>query len=201
MPGAPSDGLLVSRDDLAHALNIVSTLMGKQVAGASLWFEDDHLCIEAGKAIAKAPAKGTWPLVIVVNSSWVRRLSNSIPPGDPVSLQVEDGRLYVNRYSEPCECGSEKPLFPALGEVDENRRILEASRILKPFLVKKHDLDVAVEEARTRSGITWRGDEVKMISAVAKAWELLAPLGIETKDLRQLIDRAVRNAWTANNTK
>jgi hypothetical protein len=34
-----------------------------------------------------------------------------------------------------------------------------------------------------------------MISIVAKAWVLLAPLGIETPDLRRLVELAVRNAW------
>ena len=34
-----------------------------------------------------------------------------------------------------------------------------------------------------------------MISIVAKAWVLLAPLGVETADIRRLIEKAVRNAW------
>ena len=34
-----------------------------------------------------------------------------------------------------------------------------------------------------------------MIAIVAKAWMLLAPLGIETADIRRLVDKAVRNAW------
>jgi len=33
-----------------------------------------------------------------------------------------------------------------------------------------------------------------MIATVAKAWIVLAPLGVETSDLRSLIDNAVRNA-------
>jgi hypothetical protein len=35
-----------------------------------------------------------------------------------------------------------------------------------------------------------------MIATVAKAWIVLAPLGVETSDLRSLIDNAVRNAFT-----
>ena len=37
-----------------------------------------------------------------------------------------------------------------------------------------------------------------MIATVAKAWALLAPLGIETSDLRSLIDNAVRNGFRRN---
>jgi hypothetical protein len=34
-----------------------------------------------------------------------------------------------------------------------------------------------------------------MIAMIAKAWMLLAPLGVETADLRRLVNDAVRNAW------
>jgi len=34
-----------------------------------------------------------------------------------------------------------------------------------------------------------------MTAIVAKAWVLLAPLGIETTDIRRLMEKTVRNAW------
>ena len=34
-----------------------------------------------------------------------------------------------------------------------------------------------------------------MIAMIAKAWVLLAPMGVETADLRRLVNDAVRNAW------
>jgi hypothetical protein len=40
-----------------------------------------------------------------------------------------------------------------------------------------------------------------MISAVARAWEHLAPLGVETAELKKLIDDAVRGAWTGSQKK
>ena len=38
-------------------------------------------------------------------------------------------------------------------------------------------------------------NDKKMIEIVAKAWKLLAPLGVETGDIRRFVDDVVRNAW------
>ena len=191
----PTDGVIVNRAELAQALRIVSRQMGKQVTGATIQFEDGWLSLAAGNAVAKAPGQGCLPLTIVVGPSWVRRLAKSLPPGDPVFLHVENGRLYANKYSEPCAWTSDNPLRPSLGGVDEDRRIFEAATILNPFLVGKEDLRSMIEKARARGPASWREDEETMISAVSKAWALLAPLGVETADLRNLVDAAVRNAW------
>ena len=192
----PPDRLEVSRADLSHAVEIVAGLMGKRPSDARLRFEDGWLFIEAGGGIAKAPARGTWPLTIIAGASWVRRLAKSMPAGDPVRLRVDEGRLYANRYSEPCAWTSvEYPLDPALPKVDEKRLILEAARILKPLLIKRSDLEGLVSEARAKGTASWSEEEAKMIAIVAKAWVLLAPLGVETSDIRRLVNNAVRNAW------
>jgi hypothetical protein len=197
-PPAPTDGLIVARAELAEALGIVAQLMGRRVSGASLRFEDGWLFVAAGTAVAKAPAQGVWPLTIIVGPSWVRRLAKSLPPGDPVLLHVENGRLHANKYSEPCGWSTVvDPLDPSLGKVTEARRISEAATILKPFLVGREDIQSLVKTARKRGPATWLESEETMISAVSKAWALLAPLGVETSDLRSLVGGAVRNAWKA----
>jgi hypothetical protein len=176
--------------------------MGRRVAGASLRFDDGWLFVAAGSAVAKAPAQGVWPLTIIVGSSWVWRLARSLPPGDPVLLHVENGRLYANKFSEPCKWSTEEnPLDPSLGEVDDESRIFEAATVLKPFLVSREDIQSLVKTARSRGPATWLESEETMISAVSKAWALLAPLGVETSDLRRLADGAVRNAWKAQKDK
>ena len=152
--------------------------------------------------MAQARAQGSWPLTIIVGPSWVRRLAKSLPPGDPVLLRVENGRMYANKYSEPCGWSTvEDPLNPSLGKVTEARRISEAATVLKPFLVGREDIQALVEMARKRGRVTWLESEETMISAESKAWALLAPLGVETSDLRDLVDGAVRNAWEAEKDK
>ena len=190
------DGLEIARTDFSEAVRIVSHVMGRRVSGASLFFKDGLLYIEAGQAVAKAPAYGFWPFTIIVPASWVRRLGKSMPAGDPVKLRVEEGRLYANRYSEPCVRTSvNHPLNPKVPAVDETRLILEAATALKPLRIARKDIEALVAQVRQRGPSSWRMEDRELISQVAKAWTLLAPLGVEINDIRALMDRMVRDAW------
>jgi hypothetical protein len=123
-------------------------------------------------------------------------MGNRPPPGDPIHLRVEAGRLYVNRYSEACSLtAAEHVVINELSEADEARLILEAARILRPLRVGTEDLEKLVAETRVNGPVSPSAEERKLLSIIAKAWILLAPLGVETDDLRQLVDNAVRNAW------
>ena len=149
--------------------------MGRRATGASLRFEDGWLFVAAGSAVAQAPAQGSWPLTIIVGPSWVRRLAKSLPPGDPVLLRVENGRLHVNKYSEPCGWTTVKdPLDPSLGKVTEARRISEAATVLKPFLVGREDIQALVEMARKRRPVIWVESEetmiIRRIEGVGATW-------------------------------
>jgi len=192
----PPYELDVSRADLAPALKIIARAIGKRPVDARVRFEDGWLSIEAGDAMGDAPAHGTWPLPIFVAASWVRRLAKRLPAGDPIHMRVDAGRLYANRYSEPCAWTPRAQPIPAEPPpIDENFLILEAARILKPLRVRSSDLEDLVSEARSRGAASWAVDEKKIIALVAKAWALLAPVGVETADLRRLVNDAVRNAW------
>jgi hypothetical protein len=192
----PTEGLDVARADLAEAVEIVAGIRGKQASGATLRFHDGWLYIESGNAIAKAPARGVWPLTIIVGASWVQRLAKRLPAGDPIRLYVDEGRLYANRYSEPCVWTPEdRPLNPKRPEINERRRVLEATRILKPFRIAREDVESLVREAESRGPTSWRVEEKQMIARVSRAWQLLAPFGVETSDIRRLVDSAIRHAW------
>ena len=80
--------LEAARADLLHAVEIVAGTMGRKPSGASLQFEDGWLYIESGPGIAKAPARGTWPLTIVVGASWESAREKSIRHGDPLTLHL-----------------------------------------------------------------------------------------------------------------
>jgi hypothetical protein len=194
----PSDSpyeLEVSRVDLTHALKIVARVVAKSGGDASLRLANSCLSIEAGNTSADVPARGTWPHPIFVGASWVRRLAKHLPAGDPVHLRVDAGRLLANRFSQQCWAMADRPPNPEPPEIDENLLILNAARILKPLLATREDLESVVAEAQLRGPALWRTQEKKMIALVARAWEILAPLGVETSDIRELVDGAVRNAW------
>jgi len=188
--------LEVSRADLAQALKIVARAIGILPGDASFRFDNGCLSIEACNTVADAPARGTWPLPIFVGVSWVRRLARRMPAGEPIHLRVDAERLYANRYSEPCAW---TPRYPPLSfkppKIDEAILIPEAARILEPLRIRPSDLEELVSAAQARAAASWSEEERKMIAIVAKAWVLLAPLGVETADLRRLVDDAVRNAW------
>jgi hypothetical protein len=119
-----------------------------------------------------------------------------MPAGDPIRLRVEDGRLYANRYSERCLWSSDdSPLHPEVIGWDEKAIISEATNILKPLRISRDDLEKLVSQTRAKGTSTYSIQEKKMISIIAKAWAILAPLGIEPADIRRLADDAVRNAW------
>jgi hypothetical protein len=195
-PSTTPSSLEVGRADLAQALKIVARVVGKDPGDASLRFDDGHLSIEAFGTVASAPARGVWPVPIFVRASWVRRLARRMPSGDPLRLEMREDRIYLERYSEPCALTpTAVPPNPDLPQIDQEWLIEEAARILKPLLIKKSDLEELVSEARAKRTASWSTDERRMTAIVAKAWVLLAPLGIETTDIRRLMEKTVRNAW------
>ncbi len=188
--------LEVSRADLIQALKIVARAIRKRPGDACFRFGDGCLSIDAYNTVAGAPACGAWPLPIFVGTSWVRRLAKRLPVGDPIHLRVDAGRLYANRYSEPCAWTPREQSAPAEPPlIDENLLIQEAARVLKPLRIRRSHLEELVSETRAKVTAAWSVDEKKMIAIIAKAWVLLAPLGVETADIRRLVDNAVRNAW------
>ena len=141
-------------------------------------------------------ASGFWPTPIFVGASWVRRMGKRLPPGDPIHLRVEAGRLYLNRYSEACSLTAAAHVVSnELSEADEAQLIDEAARILKSLRISPEALQELVSKTYVNGPISPSVEEKKMLSLIAKAWILLAPFGVGTNDLRQLVDNAVRNAW------
>jgi hypothetical protein len=195
-PSEPGHELHLSRVDFAQALKTGAQVIGKFPGHIGLRFDAGCLTIEAGTTVATAPANGFWPTPIFVGASWVRRMGKRLPPGEPIYLRVETGRLYVNRYSEAWSLtAAEHVVSNELSEADEARLIMEAARILGPLRVGTEDLEKLVAETRVNGPVSPSTEERKLLAIIAKAWVLLAPLGVETDDLRQLVDNAVRNAW------
>jgi hypothetical protein len=195
-PSEPGNELHVSRTDSAQALKTAAQVIGKFPGHVGLRFDAGSLTIEASGTVAITPARGFWPVPIFVGASWVVRMGKRLPPGDPIQLRVEAGRLYVNRYSEACSLtAAEHVVSNELSKADEALLILEAARILRPLRIGTKDLEKLVAETYVNGPISPSAEERKMLSTIAKAWVLLAPLGVGTDDLRQLVDNAVRNAW------
>jgi len=215
LPSDPQYELDVSRGDLAQALKIVARAIGEHPGDASFRFKDGCLSIEANNTVADAPARGTWPLPIFVSTWWVRRLARRMPAGDPIYLRVDAGRLYANRYSEPCAwTAREQPAPDEAPTSDEDRMILkaalilEAARILKPLRVGTLAVESLVSEALERGTsswsrgiVAWAEEEKKMGALIEKAWIKLAPFGVGMPDIHRLVDKTIRDAWKTDQEK
>ena len=144
--------------------------------------------------------------------SWIRRLAGKPTDGDPITISFENGRLYAGRYSEPAALASnrkpsrdrkEAVLKEAIaGPATEYEtpealepQIQRAADILAPLLISIQNIRDIVNRAIPRKRL-WQRGEKKAIASVAKAWAVLAPLGVEPSDFRHLIDEAGRKAWT-----
>jgi hypothetical protein len=126
-PSHPEARLEVSRSELVQALRIISRVLGEYSGAVELTFEDGYLSVEAYDTSAKASASGNWPAPIFIGASWVRRLARTLPDDDPIVLRVEQGRIYLDRYSEPCALvAAELGLKPEPEQVDEQQVIDDA---------------------------------------------------------------------------
>lgn len=191
------DGLAVGRADLEHALGMIAGSLSPQVRGVTLSYDEPWLYLKTRTTLARATAKGVWPVTIIVPATWAKRLVRSLPEGDPIILHVEGGRLYTNKFSVPCEWSAEEDVLdPRVNEKKTTKhRLRKAAEILKTFRVEEDELQRLMIEAGKRGTPAWSESEQKVIAAVSKAWAVLAPLGVETADLRSLIDNAIRNGF------
>jgi hypothetical protein len=126
-----------------------------------------------------------------------------VPAGDPIHLRVDAGRLYANRYSEPCAgTPSERPALTEQSAIDENVLISAAAWILKPLRVERPAVESLVSEALARGTsswsrgvVAWSEEEKKMRIIVENAWMKLAPFGVGMTDIRRLVDKTLHDAW------
>ena len=126
-----------------------------------------------------------------------------MPAGDPIHLRVDAGRLYANRYSEPCAWTPREQAAPAeQSTIDENLLISEAAWILKPLRIERPAVQRLVSEALARGTsswsrgiVAWSEEERKMGTIIEKAWMKLAPFGVGMTDIRRLVDLTLRDAW------
>ena len=111
----------------------------------------------------------------------------------PLEVSVEEGRLNVGNFSVPCHTG------PAPEDLDENmaHRISEALHILKKYRMTKETIAALVARGDPEYAALWSGANEVMVERIANAWKVLAPLGVDPRAIRELIDDTVRHAFRA----
>jgi hypothetical protein len=188
----------IEREELLRYLTVLSKSISAKDKVARISFADGWLMIAVGEADFAIAAEGRWAKAVSIDASWIQKMNRLMPAGNPLVLRVEKKHFYINSFGVPChEVAKKKP--PAPSKVEPSREALrsigEAAKLLEPFHVTAQDVIELVKKAQCTGPSLWTADETKMIASVAKAWSFLAPFGVETSDLRSLIDNAVRNGF------
>ncbi len=202
MPGTVGSSqyeVRVEREELLRYLAVLSKSISANDKVARISFDDGWLMIAVGEADFAIAAEGKWAKPVSIDASWIQKMNRLLPAGNPLELRVEKKHFYINSFGVPCHEVAKKKAS-ASSKVEPSREALRsighAAKLLGPFHVTAQDVIDLVKKAQRTGPPSWTADETKMIAAVAKAWMFLAPLGVETFDLRSLIDNAVRNAFS-----
>ena len=178
----PSWHLSVKRAQFAKALRSVGRA-GKDVrsAKAVLTFDQNRLAIDLVGNVTQLPASGDWPSEVRLLGVHLERLARSLPEEDPLSLKVEGKRLFVARFSIPCECrlsgGVPTPvreLIPANADLFD--LLMMASRC------SQEEIDAAGASALVSNA------QLKLDELCAKAAGVLGAYGVSPLHLRQLCE-------------
>jgi hypothetical protein len=194
--------LRVSRAAFRESLRRLRRTGKKSLAPARLESCDGEFIMNWNGSTERIAADGHWAEPVYAPSSWIRTLANSLPKGDPLTLQVHGGRLYVQKYSQPCvdpgEPCDEQALPPdgqTLPPDERERRVKKVAVVLQTFRVQRADIEALVTRCEMQGGVAHSPEEKNMLKRLAEAWVLLAPFGVGTEDLYKLVQQRIRRAW------
>jgi len=184
--------LEVEAGQFAKALKLLARFESK-TNQAELEFDGSMLMVRLGDSEQQIPAAGSWPSPVHIRSRFVRALAFRPILQNPLELSTENDRLTVGNFSVPC---SAEPIED-VGPSPNDERIAEAAHILKKLRVSREKIAELVAQADPEYASLWSNGYEPMIDRVAKAWKILAPLGVDPRAIRQAIEESVRHAFTA----
>ncbi len=174
--------LEVDRQEFAGAIKpMVRLLTKKQQAEAIISFNDGRLSIAHGGVEVSAPARGGWPGQARISGQFIVAVAKLLPPGDPIVLTVEGGKMRLATTSTTCTWQPEStnrielPMEPPL------------TMILN--LPLKYSATEIANSGLTR--IVQKAEERKT-NLVNKAAKVLGPLGVKPTDLLPVVTACIR---------
>ncbi|MFZ0928388.1 MAG: hypothetical protein WAN11_07295 [Syntrophobacteraceae bacterium] len=179
--------VLINREDFLAMLEPLKRFAKKkQVGDAALSMEDGDLVISFVGISTGAPATGNWSGEVRVPGRLIWGIAMVPPEGDPIRLEVRDGRLHIGTLSVSClaqktQKSAVNPLMdPELVKMLRLRLIYPLDRLDKAGLTRA--LVQAEEKAR------------KIVGHAAK---ILAPLNISESDLMRMVKEHLRKGIDA----
>lgn len=187
--------VLVRREELREAISVLSGALDARTRWASITMSNGQLSLTAGESNQVITASGEWPDTVFFRVNWVREMTALLPQTNPIRLRVQDGRFLTNSFSIPCRFRlPHRSNASKLAPQREKQRIERAAKILAPFFIRTEDIEALVTEAIMFGESRWQPEQSAMINATAKAWTVLAPLGVEIDDIRVLMEESIRHA-------
>lgn len=176
--------LHVDRTVLLHELKSwVKIARPKKTEQVVLSFDGELLNMDMSRARIKVPARGSWDRHVRVTALLLVSIVKLPPPGDPITLRVENGRLLVGTTSCPCEWQAPVKSLIQLPLYADTPMLLALKLRYTTDQIRTSGLQKAVDEA-----------EEKCNRDIDFAVKGLAKYGIKPTDLRSLVDQALRES-------
>ena len=150
-------------------------------AGCALGPGGGLLTLSAPGAATELIAAGSWPRMVRASLRALLDLRTRLPPGDPLALRYQGGRLWIEKFSIPAKLGA-----PLVGAADAQMDL--------PLNPRTSDY-VRLKRRRGREELLRRGlwsaieeAEKDLERRVGAAAKILAPLGIAESRLRAFVE-------------
>jgi hypothetical protein len=153
----------------------------KQAGDAVLSMEGGDFVISLVGISTGAPATGNWSGEVCVPGKWIWGIAMMPPEGDPIRLEVRDGRLYLGTVS--VSCIAKEALETAMNPLVD-RELMKMLRLRFNYpLDRLHQSGLVDAVAQA---------EKKMSKIVSRAARTLAPLNISEPDLMRMVSEHLR---------
>lgn len=177
-----SRSVLVPRAELIKALRPLRSIVRKKDydTPALVSMEGGSLRVAFPGGSLSVPAEGKWAGEVRVPTNLFVRLAvnlpTGIPSGDPLPVEVRDGRLYVGSAWRPCVC---QDAFHS--EIELPLDVDFMTLLLLPYRYTDDRLE--------RAGLMPKVREAKATAQhlCEKAAEVLYPLGIPLAEIKELV--------------
>lgn len=124
-----------------------------------------------------------------------RPASTPIRELTPANADLFDVLMAASRCSEEeiDAAGAKTLVSDALSRLD--MLCTRAASFLGPYRVSAADLRRLCEARIEEGSRQFRDSDAKTVSQIAQAWCILAPMGVEPREIKALMDKCLRNAW------
>jgi len=175
------NSILIKREDFLVMLKPLKRFARKKAEDAVLYMEGSDFYISLIGIKSGASATGKWTGEVRVPARLIWGIAMEPPAGDPIRIEVRDGRLHVGTLSVSC---IEQKDWKSPVDLPIDTEFLKMLRLR--FLYPPERLD----QAGLIRPVVQVHEKARKI--IARAAKILEPLNISEPDLRQFVMERLR---------